>query len=38
MQYDPALAAIVINHEHIGKSADELMALWNREHPENPVE
>ena len=38
VQADPALAAIVINHEHIGKSSDALVALWNCEHPENPVE
>ena len=28
----------VINRQHIGKSGDDLVALWNVEHPENPVE
>jgi hypothetical protein len=26
------------NREHIGKSSDEIVALWNREHPDDPVE
>ncbi len=29
--------AFVINHEHIGKEADEIIALWNAEHPDDPV-
>ena len=28
----------VINRQHIGKSGDALVALWNAEHPEDPVE
>ena len=26
------------NKEHIGKSSDEIIALWNSEHPGDPVE
>jgi len=28
----------IINKANIGKSTDELVALWNEEHPENPAE
>jgi hypothetical protein len=28
----------IINAEHIGKSAADLVALWNAEHPDDPVE
>ena len=28
----------VINRQHIGKSGDALVALWNAEHPDDPVE
>lgn len=28
----------VVNRQYIGKSSDDLVALWNAEHPENPVE
>lgn len=27
----------IINREHIGKTSDELVALWNTEHPEDQV-
>ena len=27
----------IINSEHIGKTGDELVALWNSEHPEDQV-
>ncbi|MBL8079052.1 MAG: hypothetical protein JNM55_13895 [Anaerolineales bacterium] len=27
----------IINSENIGKTADELVALWNTAHPEDPV-
>jgi hypothetical protein len=27
----------IINRNNIGKTADELVALWNEEHPEDPV-
>ena len=27
----------VVNRENIGKSGDELVALWNELHPEDPV-
>ena len=27
----------VIHCEHIGKTADELVALWNADHPDDPV-
>ena len=33
-----ALYAKIINKENIGKSADELVALWNESHPDDPVE
>ena len=29
--------AYVNNHEHIGKTTDEIVALWNAEHPDDPV-
>ncbi len=25
------------NRQHLGKTADELIALWNAEHPDDPV-
>ena len=28
----------VLNKENLGKSPDELVALWNQIHPEDPVE
>jgi hypothetical protein len=28
----------ILNAENIGKSADDLVALWNADHPEDPVE
>lgn len=30
--------ATILNRANIGKSADELLAQWNAEHPEDPVE
>jgi hypothetical protein len=27
----------IINREHIGKTSDELVALWNAEHGDDPV-
>lgn len=27
----------IINRENIGKTSDELVALWNAEHPDDPV-
>jgi hypothetical protein len=30
--------AKILNKASIGKSADDLVALWNAEHPEDPVE
>ena len=27
----------IIHREHIGKTADELVALWNADHPGDPV-
>lgn len=30
--------ATILNRANIGKSADELVAQWNAEHPEDPVE
>lgn len=36
---DPAnFTATILNRPNIGKSADELVAQWNAEHPEDPVE
>lgn len=29
--------AKILNKSNIGKSAEELVALWNEEHPEDPV-
>ncbi|MCG3209797.1 MAG: hypothetical protein FOGNACKC_03424 [Anaerolineae bacterium] len=28
----------IVNHKNVGKSADELVALWNETHPDDPVE
>ena len=28
----------IINAENIGKSSDELVAMWNEAHPDDPVE
>ncbi len=33
-----AFRGMIRNVENIGKSADELVALWNEKHPEDPVE
>jgi len=30
--------AKILNKANIGKSADELVAQWNQEHPDDPVE
>jgi hypothetical protein len=27
----------IINRENLGKTGDELVAMWNEEHPEDPV-
>jgi len=27
----------IMNRKNIGKSADELVALWNETHPDDPV-
>ncbi len=27
----------LVNRKHIGKTSDEVFALWNAEHPEDPV-
>jgi hypothetical protein len=27
----------IANREHIGKTPDELIAIWNEKHPEDPV-
>ena len=32
------LYANILNKDSIGKSADELVARWNMEHPDDPVE
>ena len=32
------LHAKIVNKDNLGKSADELVALWNQEHPDDPVE
>ena len=32
-----AFQGTIINHRNIGKTSDELVALWNGEHPEDPV-
>jgi len=28
----------IINKQNIGKTSDEIVALWNSEHPDDPVE
>ncbi len=28
----------IVNKENVGKNTDELIALWNAEHPDDPVE
>jgi len=32
------LSTQIINKDSIGKSSDELVAMWNAAHPEDPVE
>jgi hypothetical protein len=32
------LHTTILNKENLGKSADELVELWNQEHPDDPVE
>lgn len=32
-----AFAGTLLNRDHIGRSADDLIALWNTEHPDDPV-
>lgn len=32
------LSTNIINKDSIGKSSDELVAMWNAAHPEDPVE
>ncbi len=32
-----AFSGIIRNQKHIGKTVDELVALWNAEHPDDPV-
>ncbi|RME69472.1 MAG: hypothetical protein D6784_18400 [Chloroflexi bacterium] len=27
----------ILNRENIGKTADELVAIWNQQHPDDPV-
>ena len=33
-----AFRGAVENEEHVGKQPDDLVALWNAEHPDDPVE
>lgn len=28
----------IVNREHIGKTSEQIVALWNSEHPDDPVE
>ena len=28
---------VILNRENIGKTADELVEMWNAEHPDDPV-
>ncbi len=30
-------AGSIENREHVGKSVEELVALWNAEHPDDPI-
>ena len=32
-----AYKGVIVNRENIGKTADELVALWNKDHPDDPV-
>jgi hypothetical protein len=34
----PRIGPTIINRQNIGKSVDEIVALWNAEHPDGPVE
>lgn len=34
---DGAFRGHLVNAEHIGETADDLVALWNTEHPEDPI-
>jgi hypothetical protein len=32
-----AFRGAILNRDNIGKSADDLVQLWNAEHPEDPI-
>lgn len=32
-----AFGGEIVNRENIGKTADDLVALWNADHPDDPV-
>jgi hypothetical protein len=32
-----AFRGAILNRDNIGKSADDLVQLWNTEHPEDPI-
>lgn len=32
-----AFSGEMVNQENVGKTSDELVALWNEAHPDNPV-
>lgn len=33
-----AFTGVIENRENIGKTTDDLVALWNRDHPSDPVQ
>ena len=37
LNHTTKMSATILNKKHIGKSADELVQLWNEEHPEDKV-
>ena len=38
LKSSPYFSGKILNKENIGKSMDELVALWDEAHPEDPVE
>jgi nucleoid DNA-binding protein len=38
LNFTNKLHAKIHNKDNLGKSAEELVALWNQEHPDDPVE
>lgn len=38
LNLDGEFRGVIINREHIGMTSEELVALWNQEHPDDPIQ